>query len=59
VFAARAADNVGLIENLTIPGVAELAVPLDVLTLSHGEPGNTVAVQFAVAFPETVTRKDP
>jgi hypothetical protein len=39
--------------------VAELAVPLGVPTLSHGEPGKADAVQFAGALPETATRNDP
>jgi hypothetical protein len=46
-------------EKLTVPGVAEVAVPLGVFTLSHGAPGSTAAVQFTAAFAGTVTRNDP
>jgi hypothetical protein len=48
-----------LIEKFTVPGVPELAVPLGLSRLSHGEPGSAVAVQFAVEFPFMVTSNDP
>jgi hypothetical protein len=47
VFGVRLADSSGSIEKFTLPGVPGLAVPLDVFTLSHGDPGNAAAVQLA------------
>jgi hypothetical protein len=34
-------------------------VPLEVFTLSHGDPGNAAAVQLACDPPETVIANDP
>jgi hypothetical protein len=46
-------------EKFTLPGVPGLAVPLEVFTVSHGDPGNTAADQLACDPPDTVTANDP
>src|SRR5580658_7140980 len=49
----------GLIEKLTVPGFADVEVPLKVFNVSQLAPGSCVALQLTVELPETATRKEP
>jgi hypothetical protein len=40
------------------PGTVPVELPLDVLRLSHGAPGKTVAVHASGAVPDALTRNE-
>jgi hypothetical protein len=44
---------------LTMPGLAAVELPLAVFSVSQPAPGSSVAVQFTVGLPFTLTRNDP
>ena len=44
---------------LTEPGLAEVAVPLAVFSVSQPPSDDAVAVQFTAELPETSTKNDP